>query len=110
MVTPGLTKYWEENGAIVMLMVYLSARSIVLFMPGIATYLPYQCRHRNIEEVCYGGTGMLGRYAMLQRAGMQPGMLPGMLCCRYAGMPGRRKNARRSNRLSGAFRCIASII
>ena len=68
MVTSGLTKYGRlgENGTIVELIVYLSARTIVLFMPGIATYLPYlhvstttvqapEC----YEEVWYGGMGML---------------------------------------------------
>ena len=42
----------------------------MLFMPGIVTYLPYQCRNRNV---------MRG-YAMYE------GVI-GMLCCRYAGTP-----------------------
>ena len=37
----------------------------MLFMPGIATYLPYQCRHRNVMRryAMYEG---VGRYARLQ--------------------------------------------
>ena len=76
-----------RNGSIVWLIVYLSARTIVLFMPGIVTYLLYQCRHRNFMR----------RYAMYEG-------VVGMLCCRYAGMPirnVRRRSARRNNRLLG---------